>query len=213
MGLFQYAGHGGFDPGKVGVDGTLEKDINLKISLLLKEILEKEEIEIVLTRTEDKAVGQGDDKTGKQEDMRKRVEIINESSAVLAVSIHQNSFTGESSKGAQVFYHTQSEEGARLAKLVQEQIKLSVADNNHRMEKANDSYYLLKKTACPIVIVECGFLSNYEEAALLNDSIYQKKMAEGIANGIKAYLEENEKRTRSPLEEISLFVKKCDKTT
>ncbi len=142
-----------------------------------------------MTRTEDKAVGQENGEVKKQEDMKKRVEIINESSANLAVSIHQNSFTNESSKGAQVFYHTQSSEGAILAKLIQEQIKLSVKDENRRMEKANDSYYLLKKTTCPIAIVECGFLSNYEEAVLLNDVNYQKKLAEGILNGIKLYLE------------------------
>lgn len=192
-------GHGGFDPGKVGVDGTLEKDINLSISLLLKELLEKENIKVIMTRTEDKAVGQENGEVKKQEDMKKRVEIINESSANLAVSIHQNSFTNESSKGAQVFYHTQSSEGAILAKLIQEQIKLSVKDENRRMEKANDSYYLLKKTMCPIVIVECGFLSNYEEATLLNDINYQKKIAEGIFNGIKIYLEREKEELSSLL--------------
>ena len=187
-------GHGGFDPGKVGVDGTLEKDINLSISLLLKELLEKENIKVIITRTEDKAVGQEDGEVKKQEDMKKRVEIINESSATLAVSIHQNSFTNETSKGAQVFYHTQSNEGAVLAKFIQEQIKFSVKDENKRMEKANDSYYLLKKTICPTVIIECGFLSNLEETKLLKDSAYQKKIAEGILNGIKIYLEREKER-------------------
>ncbi len=201
-------GHGGFDPGKVGIDGTLEKNINLSISLLLKELLEKENITVVITRTEDKAVGQGEGEIKKQDDMRTRVAVINESDANLAVSIHQNSFTEESSRGAQVFYHAQSEEGAVLAKIIQEQIKLSVADDNHRMEKANDSYYLLKKTTCPIVIVECGFLSNYEEAALLNDAAYQKKIAEGIANGIKLYLETEEENSINPLEEIGLIAER-----
>lgn len=201
-------GHGGFDPGKVGVDGTLEKDINLSISLILKDLLEKENVRVIITRTEDKAVGQTEGETKKQEDMKVRVELINESNADLAVSIHQNSFTEESSKGAQVFYHTQSEEGAALAKIIQEQIKLSVEDDNHRMEKANDSYYILKKTTCPVVIVECGFLSNHAEAALLKDEEYQRKLAEGIKEGILLYLkEEKEEKSISPLDNIDFLVK------
>ena len=124
--------------------------------------------------------------------MRTRVKIINESNATLAVSIHQNSFTNKNSKGAQVFYHTQSIEGAILAKVMQEQMKLSIKDENTRMEKSNDSYYLLKKTVCPIVIVECGFLSNYEETVLLNTLEYKKKIAKGIEMGIKKYLETKE---------------------
>ena len=182
------AGHGGFDPGKVGCDGTLEKDINLAIALQLKEILEKEKITVLMTREEDKAVGEGNE-ISKKQDMNSRVELINTSEADLAVSIHQNSFTQESSKGAQVFYHTGSAEGATLARLIQEEIKLVLQDGNHRMEKSDNSYYMLKKTTCPLVIVECGFLSNYSETALLKEEAYQKKVAEGIAAGIMKYLE------------------------
>lgn len=184
------AGHGGFDPGKVGCDGTLEKNINLFIALQLKEILEKEKITVLMTREEDKAVGKSDGEISKKEDMRSRVELINTSGADLAVSIHQNSFTDAASKGAQVFYHTGSTEGAILAKLIQEEIKQVLQDGNRRMEKADNTYYMLKKTSCPLVIVECGFLSNYEETALLKEESYQKKLAEGIAEGIKIYLEE-----------------------
>ena len=183
------AGHGGFDPGKVGVDGTLEKDINLSISLILKELLENENMTVFMTRTTDAAVGTTDGNVTKQEDMRARVTLINESNADIAVSIHQNSFTKESSKGAQVFYHTQSEEGEKLALLIQEKIKMSVGDDNYRQAKSNDSYYMLKKTTCPIVIAECGFLSNYAESALLKQEAYQRKIAEGIKNGILAYYE------------------------
>jgi len=183
------AGHGGFDPGKVGCDGTLEKDINLAIALQLKELLEKENIKVIMTRMEDKPVGENGGEITKLQDMKARVDIINTSEADLAVSIHQNSFTEESSKGAQVFYHSESEEGAKLAKIVQEQIKVILNDGNHRMEKADNSYYMLKKTTCPIVIVECGFLSNYAETALLREETYQRKIAEGITEGIMKYLE------------------------
>ena len=183
-------GHGGFDPGKVGCDGTLEKDVNLAIALQLKAILEKEKVTVLLTREEDKPVGEEGVEISKKQDMSSRVELINNSEADLAVSIHQNSFTNEKSKGAQVFYHTDSVEGATLAKMIQEEIKAILKDNNQRMEKADNTYYMLKKTSCPLVIVECGFLSNYEETALLKEESYQKKIAEGIAGGVMKYLEE-----------------------
>lgn len=184
-------GHGGFDPGKVGVNEVLEKDINLKISLLLKDVLESEGYEVLMTRTEDCGLYSSTDSNKKRADMQKRVEIINSSNAVLAVSIHQNSFEQESSKGAQVFYHQESEKGKILGETLQETIKSVIADGNHRVAKSNDSYYMLRKTQCPLVIVECGFLSNQAEAKLLTEDEYQKKMAGAIRDGIKKYLEQN----------------------
>lgn len=182
------AGHGGFDPGKVGVNQAIEKDINLCIALKLKEILEKDGFEIVMTRETDQAINNGEAKTTKRTDMINRVALINASGANAAISIHQNSFTEESSHGAQVFYHPQSEEGKNMALVIQSKIKEMIADGNHREAKANESYYMLKKTECPLVIVECGFLSNIQEANLLMTQDYQKKMAEAIAEGIKEYL-------------------------
>lgn len=184
-------GHGGFDPGKVGVNEVLEKDINLKISLLLKDVLESEGYEVLMTRTEDCGLYSSTDSNKKRADMQKRVEIINRSNAVIAVSIHQNSFEQESSKGAQVFYHQESEKGKILGETLQETIKSVIADGNHRVAKSNDSYYMLRKTQCPLVIVECGFLSNQAEAKLLTEDEYQKKMAGAIRDGIKKYLEQN----------------------
>ena len=184
-------GHGGFDPGKVGVNEVLEKDINLKISLLLKDVLESEGYEVLMTRTEDCGLYSSTDSNKKRADMQKRVEIINSSNAVLAVSIHQNSFEQESSKGAQVFYHQESEKGKILGETLQETIKSVIADGNHRVAKSNDSYYMLRKTQCPLVIVECGFLSNQAEAKILTEDEYQKKMAGAIRDGIKKYLEQN----------------------
>lgn len=182
-------GHGGFDPGKVGIDETiLEKDINLSISHILKKQLEKAGYHVIMTRTKDEGLYNEGDSNKKITDMRKRVETINESNALLAVSIHQNSFTQASSKGAQVFYHSQSEEGKILAETIQEQIKTELQDDNRRAAKSNNTYYMLKKTTCPIVIVECGFLSNPEEATLLTTKSYQKKMAKGICNGILSYV-------------------------
>lgn len=184
-------GHGGFDPGKVGVNDVLEKDINLSISQKLKEKLEAEGIEVLMTRSEDCGLYSSTDSNKKRTDMQKRVEIINTSNATIAVSIHQNSFSQESSKGAQVFYHESSEKGKVLGETLQEVIKSEIADGNHRVAKSNDSYYMLRKTQCPLVIVECGFLSNYEEAKLLTEDEYQDKMATAISDGIKKYLEQN----------------------
>lgn len=184
-------GHGGFDPGKVGLNNILEKDINLKVSLFLKSELEAAGYEVIMTRTEDCGLYSSNDSNKKRADMQKRVEIINNSNAVIAVSIHQNSFEQESSKGAQVFYHQQSEKGKALGEILQETIKEEIADGNHRVAKSNDSYYLFRKTQCPIVIVECGFLTNQGESKLLTEEAYQKKMAAAICDGIEKYFEQN----------------------
>lgn len=182
------AGHGGFDPGKVGVNQALEKDINLAITLELRDLLEKKEYQVVMTRETDTGLYAEGDSNKKRADMNKRVSVINESGASIAISIHQNSFSQESSHGVQVFYHQQSEEGKNLALVMQKTIKEILDDGNHREAKSNDSYYMLRQTQCPLVIVECGFLSNWKEAGLLITEEYQKKMAEAIFAGIEAYL-------------------------
>ena len=92
-------------------------------------------------------------------------------------------------KGAQVFYYGASREGETLAKLLQEKLVSYADPENHREAKANSSYYLLKKTKAPIVIVECGFLSNWEEAKKLQEEAYQNQLAWAVAMGILAYLE------------------------
>lgn len=185
--IFIDPGHGGFDPGKVGVGQSLEKDINLAIAKKLNDILAESGYTVYMTRTEDEALCQGNESSKKLTDMKNRVAMIEEVKPELAVSIHQNSYSA-GTKGAQVFYHSASQEGKRLAGILQQTIKETVGDDNHRVEKANESYYMLRKVTCPLVIVECGFLSNPEEEVLLNDENYQKKMAKGIAEGIENFL-------------------------
>ena len=109
---------------------------------------------------------------------------------VFTVSIHQNSYPEEYVKGAQVFYYGHSKEGEALAKKIQNSLVLHLDPDNHRVEKANESYYLLKKTPTPTVIVECGFLSNSEEAELLDTDAYQEKVAWAIMMGVSQYLNE-----------------------
>lgn len=182
------AGHGGFDPGKVGNNNALERDINLKIAYKLKNLIEQNDINVIMTRKDNNGLYEKSDRDKKRVDMKRRVHIINSSDAFIAISIHQNSFTEGNSKGAQVFYYQNSEDGKILAEILQERIKKSIGDGNHRMAKSNNSYYLLKQSDCPLVIVECGFLSNYEEAKLLCKDYYQEKMAWAIHLGIMEYI-------------------------
>jgi len=182
------SGHGGIDSGKVSVLGDYEKDINLAIAKKLAVKLEKSGYTVVMTRTEDKGLYSDSSSNKKAEDMRERCNIIDSSGAVLAVSIHQNSYHQESVKGAQVFFYKQSEEGKKLADCIQEAMIEQLDKSNKRQAKSNDSYYILRKTQVPTVIVECGFLSNYEEAGKLIGKEYQNQVAKAIFKGIEDYL-------------------------
>ncbi len=178
------AGHGRDDPGKIGINNVKEKEVNLKIAQKLEKLLEKEGIKVVMTRKDDGGLYQQSSQNKKVEDMRKRCEIITKANPVFTVSIHQNSYPDESVKGAQVFYYGQSQEGKKLAETLQQSLVEQLDPENHRQAKANESYYLLKKTPSPTVIVECGFLSNSQEAKLLETEEYQNKVAEAVKSGI-----------------------------
>lgn len=182
------AGHGGDDPGKVGIDGSLEKDINLQIAKKLRTYLEQSDVEVVMTREEDVGLYEADDTRKKMADMKKRCEIIEESGADLVVSIHQNSYHEENVSGGQVFYYKSSEKGKKLAEILQKRFDYVLGDQNRRLAKANGNYYLLLHVKNPIVIVECGFLSNRKEAAMLQEEEYQDKLAWTIHMGILEYL-------------------------
>ncbi len=184
------AGHGGDDPGKVGINGALEKDLNLKITLLVKKYLEADDIRVVMTRETESGLYDENASNKKVQDMKKRIGIIEETNPVVTVSIHQNSYSEEYVHGAQVFFYTGSNEGQKLAEKIQNRLVVGVDPDNTRQVKANDSYYLLKKTQTPIVIVECGFLSNREEADRLISEEYQEKLAWEIHLGIIQYLNE-----------------------
>lgn len=183
------AGHGGADPGKVAADGTREKDINLAIAEKVQKELQKKGITVRMTREKDEMVHEQGAEEEKKADMRLRCERINTSGAQCAVSIHQNSFTDTTASGAQVFYYTASEEGKRFADIMQKQLIQKVDPDNRRISKANDSYYLLRKTTIPLLIVECGFMSNPAEAKQLQDEAVQEKIAGAICAGIQQYLE------------------------
>ena len=182
------AGHGGDDPGKIGINGSLEKDINLAITQKVKMYLEANDIKVVMTREDENGLYDAGASNKKVQDMKRRIAIMEEVQPLATVSIHQNSYTEEYVNGAQVFYHKDSKAGEELAALLQESLKETLNPENHRQIKANDSYYLLKKTQIPTVIVECGFLSNSREAQLLSTEEYQDKVAWAIHMGILQFM-------------------------
>lgn len=185
------AGHGGFDSGKVGINGVMEKDINLLIAKKVQKNLEQAGIRTLMTREEDHGLYDNDEENKKQQDMKRRCSKINESGADLAVSIHQNSYTQEYVCGPQVFYYETSLQGRKLAEMLQETLNQRLEIVRPRVCKANETYYILRKTKIPTVIVECGFLSNTEEAEKLMNENYQEKTARAVCDGIQKFLQEN----------------------
>ena len=179
------AGHGGRDPGKVGIEGQLEKDINLAIALRLKEYLEASDVDGSFSPDVSDVEGE---RNKKMSDMKKRCQIIEKAAPDLVVSIHQNSYHEESVSGGQVFYYKNSQKGKTLAEILQKRFNYVLGEKNSRQAKANGNYYLLLHVKPPIAIVECGFLSNRAEAAKLQDEVYQDRMAWTVHMGIMEFL-------------------------
>lgn len=184
------SGHGGMDPGKIGVDGSQEKEINLQIAKRLKRYLESSGVEVVMTREDDRGLYEEKDSHKKMADMKNRCAKIAQVDPELIISIHQNSYHEEAVSGGQVFYYQTSERGKRLAEILQRRFDYVLGEKNRRKAKPNGTYYLLLHVKQPIVIVECGFLSNREEAAKLNLEEYQDRLAWTIHMGVMEFLNE-----------------------
>ena len=182
------AGHGGSDPGMIGVGGLEEKGINLSISLLLRDTLEKSGYSVIMTREEDKGLYDSSAANKKAQDMQRRIAMIREHMPVLSVSIHQNSYHDAGVHVPQVFYYESSVEGKKLAEAVQSSLNDLLEVDRPRKVKGNTSYYLLKRSSGTLVIVECGFLTNPEEAQKLQTKEYQEKVAAAVSEGIRTYL-------------------------
>ncbi len=186
------AGHGGADPGKVGVNEAKEKDVNLAIAKELRVVLEAAGFDVVMTRDED-IVLSGNGKFSKVGDLNTRCKIINEAydknNQCVLISIHQNSFSSESVHGAQAFYYQRSENSLKLAEILQNKLNEKVNTEKPKKAKPNDSYYMLINSKCPGVIIECGFLSNYEEANKLITREYQRQLSEFIRDCLKEYFQ------------------------
>jgi len=182
-------GHGGVDPGAVGLQKTLEKDINLEVSKRLQALFVQAGSNVTMLREDDRDFGTSSKLLQrKREDLAYRIEKAMESHADIYLSIHANSFPDHRQSGAQVFYHPDSEEGKKLAKSIQD--SLNKVASKKREAKSNQDYYVLKNTDMVAVTIEVGFLSNPEEESLLNRKDYQLRLAMAIFEGVANYLME-----------------------
>ena len=187
------AGHGGEDGGAVGVNGVLEKDINLAIALELEKNLKQNNFEVVMIGSSDVSVGDQSLSTiaeRKRSDTKSRLRTVEEAGECILISIHQNHFSEGKYSGAQIFYSGNRPESAELAEAVRQNIVSSLQPENKRENKqADGNIYLLKNCHVPAILVECGFLSNEAETEKLCTESYQKNMAAAIYNGLIDYLE------------------------
>jgi len=185
-------GHGGEDGGAISADGTVESGLNLEISLCLEEEANLLGWDTVMTRREDVSIHDPNCQTLRQKkvsDLKNRVALCNQTENGVLISIHQNSLPASKSvRGAQVFYnHIPGSE--ELAKAIQEQLNLTVNRDHPKSSKPISSQvYLLNNVTCPAVIVECGFLSNSEDTALLKTPLYQQKLATVILSAVTRHL-------------------------
>lgn len=187
------AGHGGEDGGATGVHGELEKDINLAIALELQRLLEQHQFQVVMVRDWDTDLADQNLPTvaqRKRSDLQRRLRLVEESGGCVLLSIHQNFFTESQYSGAQVFYSANDPRSEALAEAIRASITETLQPENTRQNKVGEGVYLLEQCQVPAVLVECGFLSNPEEAAALADPDYQKRMAQAIYNGLVRYLKE-----------------------
>ena len=184
------AGHGGSDPGSIGYKTKVrEADLNLKLSKMLQEKLKSAGINVVMTRTDEHAMLEGSGRKWKQEDMRLRKELIKTARPNMVISLHQNSYTNHSFRGAQVFYDKTSEISKEIADYIQTEFKKDL--NKSIKATSPGDYFMLKCTYAPSVIVECGFLSNAEDEKLLLSEDYQEKIINCIYKGIVNFLQKN----------------------
>ncbi len=184
------SGHGGADGGCVGVNGCVEKDINLAIAKDLESLLKLSGFNVVMTRSEDVSIhdeGIEGLRNQKVSDMENRLEIIKSYPDSVFISIHQNQYTEPEYFGAQIFYTTNNTGNLKLAQLMQESFSELQPENDREIKLIDNDLYLFKNTNQPAILAECGFLSNEKDAANLSDSEYQKKVAFTIYKGLMRY--------------------------
>ncbi|MBQ8425376.1 MAG: N-acetylmuramoyl-L-alanine amidase [Clostridia bacterium] len=181
-------GHGGIDPGSIGYKTKVHEDkLNLKMSLKLKEKLEKAGINVVMTRETDEGLADGSGKSFKKRDMALRKELIKNIRPNMVISLHQNSYTNHKLRGAQVFYDKTSDISKQIAQHIQDEFLKDLEHSNKYISPGD--YFMLKCTTAPSVIVECGFLSNEEDEKLLISESYQDKITDCIYKAIVRFLQ------------------------
>lgn len=183
------AGHGGVDGGAVSCTGVFESKINLEIALKLEDLMHLIGIRTVMIRDTDRSVyTEGNTIAAKKvSDIKERVRLVNTTPNALLVSIHQNNFQDSRYSGTQVFYNNTSD-SKLLAEKLQTAFRESLNASNKRQIKKSSGVYLMEHINCAGVLIECGFLSNYQEELLLRDPSYQKKLCCVIAATISQYL-------------------------
>lgn len=186
------AGHGGDDGGAIGIDGTVEKDINLDIALKLEKILKFYGFNVIMTRTQDvMTCDDGLDSLRKRKisDIHNRFELMRKNPDAIFISVHQNKFEDSSQHGTQAFYSGNDERSKELAEAIQTSVTLTLQRKNDRVvKKSGSGIYLLYHAKIPAVLVECGFISNSDEVKKLKDESYRMKLAILIADGLLKYL-------------------------
>lgn len=188
------AGHGEPDGGAVSSDGVKESDLNLQIAKKLEKVLRNNNFDVIMTRSDKNNIsGLNDDstiKSIKSKDLINRVNLANSSGAEFMISIHMNKYEDPKYYGWQTFYSKNSVSGEALAKAIQEGIKETTGIANKREALKIEGIKIVDKTMIPVVIVECGFLSNPDECAKLQNDEYQNQIVNGIMLGIESYLGE-----------------------
>ena len=187
------AGHGLPDGGAVSESGVEEANLNLEIALKLEEELLNNGYDVVMTRRNQESIADDDKKTSikqtKTSDLNNRVKIANESNADFMISIHMNKYSDSKYWGWQTFYSKNSESGKKLATLIQNSISKNIDRENKRTPLSIEGIKIVDKTNIPVVIVECGFLSNSEDLILLQTEEYQENLVNGIFEGINKFYE------------------------
>ena len=184
------AGHGKPDEGAIGLYGTTEEAINLKIAMKLQELIEQSGGIVYLTRSDENGIYSSQAKSIREKkisDVKNRVIIGNGQDVDIFISIHLNKYPSGTYSGWQTFYQQGNEESVRLAKCVQDSLNNTISKPNNRVPLVLKGVYLMDHIQNTTITVECGFLSNEEEARLLNDDSYQDKLAWGIYIGIQEF--------------------------
>jgi N-acetylmuramoyl-L-alanine amidase len=175
------AGHGGEDGGAVSASGIVEKELNLQIALLLRDLLEANGVKVIMTRTTDTLLyDKNADYEGRKKvlDLAARVAVAESTENAMFVSIHMNAFPQAQYKGLQVYYSPNNTVSETLAETIQRKIATSLQPDNHRkIKRAGSEIHLLEQLDCPAVLVECGFLSNAEDCRALTDPAYRQRLA------------------------------------
>lgn len=182
-------GHGGADGGAVGSSGTLEKDLNLKTGLLLAQELADRGVNVVMTRSEDIMLDDGISSSAKTSDLSARLKIVQSYEDAIFISVHMNKFPDSSVKGFTVYYSSNNIESETLASAIRKSVTEKVQPDNKRpMKAAGNNIYLLSRLTVPAVLLECGFISNPEEEALLSQDDYRDKLVSAVADAVESYI-------------------------